>query len=87
MHQCLVNIGYKNDGLMKTTLDDGFSGIVVIIYEGEFLKKIKDKYEDEKLSNVMFLQLKKTVIKMIIIVEENKDRLYCIGLMIQDSTS
>jgi hypothetical protein len=47
-HLNLSRFGKKNDESIKMILDDDFSGIVDIIWEGESLRKMIDRSKDGK---------------------------------------
>ena len=76
------NIGSKKVGFLRKIHLDGFSGIADLQMEEEFLILMRYKLRDGKILEDTYWQLKKIVKRVILGVEEDKDKPFYNGPII-----
>ena len=75
------NIVCKRAVYLDRILQVGFSGIVDLLMEEEFQQWMRYKLKDGSILEDMFQQQRKTVKKVILDAEKDRDKLYCNGIM------
>jgi hypothetical protein len=82
MHRCHCSIDKRSDGFIMKTLEVGSNGMLDIIWDVGYHKKITDRSKDGEQWPDIFELLRRIVILPYENVEPNRDKHYCIERMI-----